>query len=164
MKKVIYALLAFTTIYGTISCSSSKLARADKKEVAGTWELNNVVSEGITGKIKAKILEEAAFACFDKSVWKFNQSTNLGSYEIVQNLGECIAKMQNFRWSILEEKGNIIKLQYKKVDSKYYKDIDAGNIGFRFTIVNIDKTSMQLKSEIEFENKPAYMIYNFIKK
>ena len=164
MKKIIYALLSFAIIYGTVSCSGSKLARADKKEISGTWELNNVVAEGITGKIKAKILEEAAFACFDKSVWKFNKSTNLGSYEIVQNSGECIAKKQDFRWSIFEEKGKVVKLQYKKVDSKYYKDIDAGNVGFRFTIVNIDSNNMQLKSEIEFENKPAYMVYNFSKK
>jgi hypothetical protein len=164
MKKIIYTLFAITTIYGIAACGSSKEARTEKREIAGTWELNSVVAEGITGKIKAQILEEAASACFERSIWKFNQSTHLGSYEIVQNSGECVAKKQDIRWSIYEEKGMPIRLQYKKVDSKYYKDIEAGKVGFRFTIVNVDKTSMQLKSEIEFEGKPAYFVYSFTKR
>ena len=163
MKKLNLLFTAILIIALLNACSNSKEARTNKRTINGTWILNSVTTEGISGKIKAKVLEEAAFACFDGSIWKFNQNTSLGSYEIVQNSGECVAKKQDIRWSIFEEKGMPVRLQYKKVDSKYYKDVDADKVGFRFTIVTIDKTAMQLKSEISFEGKPAYFIYNFTK-
>ena len=164
MKKITYTLLCVAAICTMISCGSSKQARTDKKLVNGTWILNSVTSEGIKGKIKAKILEEAAFACFEGSIWKFNQNSSLGSYEIVQNSGECVAKTQDIRWSIIDQKGMPQRLQYKKVDSKYYKDIDPDKAGFRFTIITLDNTTMQLKSEISFEGKPAFFVYNYTKK
>lgn len=163
MKKFNFMLSTILLLVLFNACSGSKEARKDKQTVNGTWQLQNVTSEGITGKIKAQILEEAAYACFERSIWKFNQNTNLGSYEITKNSGECVGKKQDFRWSIYEEKGMPIRLQYKKVDSKYYKDLEEGKVGFRFTIVSINKTSMQLKSEISFEGKPAYFLYNFTK-
>jgi Lipocalin-like domain len=163
MKKLNLVLIACTFFVIMQSCSNSKAARTDKKQVAGTWLLQSVNTEGIAGKIKAQILEEAAYGCFEGSIWKFNQNTSLGSYEITKNSGDCVNKKQDIRWSIYEEKGMPIRLQYKKVDAKYYKDIDEGKVGFRFTIVTLDKTTMQLKSEISFEGKPAYFIYNFTK-
>jgi Lipocalin-like domain len=163
MKKLSLTLSTFVLIVIIYACSSSKAGRTDKRTVNGTWLLQSVTTEGITGKIKAQILEEADYNCFENSTWKFNQNTSLGSYEIIKNTGECVAKKQNIRWSIFEEKGMPIRLQYKRVDAKYYKDIDEGKAGFRFTIVSLDKTSMQLKSEITFEGKPAYFIYNFTK-
>jgi hypothetical protein len=158
-----FFLLLGSTLILLIACNGSKQARTDKKTVAGNWILQTVTTEGITGKIKAQILEEAPYACFEGSIWNFNKSTSLGSYEITKNAGECVGKKQNIRWSIYEEKDVPIRLQYKRVDAKYYKDIDEGKAGFRFTIVSLDKTNMQLKSEISFEGKPAYFIYNFTK-
>jgi Lipocalin-like domain len=145
------------------ACDSSKEARTDKRTINGTWTLQNITVEGISGKIKSQLLDEADYTCFEGSTWKFSQSTSLGSYEINKNGGVCVSKKQNIRWSIFEEKGVPIRLQYKRVDAKYYKDIDEGKAGFRFTILSVDKTSMQLKSEISFEGKPAYFIYNFSK-
>ncbi len=155
------SMLCFVVIL--TSCSGSKEARTDKKTINGTWQLQNVTTEGVSGKIKAQVLDEADYTCFGGSIWKFNQNTSLGSYEITKNGGDCFSKKQNIRWSIFEEKGVPIRLQYKRVDAKYYKDIDEGKAGFRFTIVSLDKTNMQLKSEINFEGKPAYFIYNFTK-
>ncbi len=163
MKTIITPVLMSLSIVFAISCGTSKEARKDKKIIAGSWQLQNVTTEGITGKIKAQILDEADYNCFEGSIWKFNTNTSLGSYEIVKNGGECVSKKQTIRWSIFEEKGTPIRLQYKRVDAKFYKDIDEGKAGFRFTIVSLDKTNMQLKSEINFEGKPAYFIYNFIK-
>jgi Lipocalin-like domain len=163
MKKLKLGISILTLAVLMYACSSSKEARTDKRTLNGTWLLQNVTTEGITGKIKAQILDEADYNCFENSTWKFNQNTSLGSYEITKNGGECVAKKQDIRWSIFEEKGMPIRLQYKRVDAKYYKDIDEGKAGFRFTIVSLDKTTMQLKSEITFEGKPAYFIYNFTK-
>ena len=163
MKKLSLICSAVVLIVIVHACSHSKEARVNKRTVDGTWLLQSVTTEGITGKIKAQILDEANYNCFEGSFWKFNQNNSLGSYEITKNAGECVAKKQNIRWSIFEEKGLPIRLQYKRVDAKYYKDIDEGKAGFRFTIVSLDKTTMQLKSEISFEGKPAYFIYNFTK-
>ena len=164
MKKLSLMCIAIVLIVFINACSSSKEARTDRRTVNGTWLLQNVTVEGITGKIKAQILDEADYNCFENSIWKFNQNTSLGSYEITKNAGDCVAKTQNIRWSIFEEKDVPIRLQYKRVDAKYYKDIDEGKAGFRFTIVSLSKTNMQLKSEISFEGKPAYFIYTFSKK
>jgi Lipocalin-like domain len=163
MKKLSLICSAVALTVLMYACSNSKQARVDKRTVDGTWLLQSVTTEGITGKIKAQILDEANYNCFEGSLWKFNQNNSLGSYEITKNGGECVAKKQNIRWSIFEEKGLPIRLQYKRVDAKYYKDIDEGRAGFRFTIVSLDKTAMQLKSEISFEGKPAFFIYNFTK-
>jgi hypothetical protein len=163
MKILSLMCCTFILMVLTNACSTSKEARADKRTVNGTWLLKSVTTEGITGKVKAQILDEADYNCFENSTWKFNQNTSLGSYETTKNFGECVAKKQNIRWSIFEEKGVPIRLQYKRVDAKYYKDVDEGKAGFRFTIVSLDKTAMQLKSEITFEGKPAYFIYNFTK-
>jgi hypothetical protein len=163
MKKLLTILSTALVLLFVSSCSSSKEARKDKNTIAGTWQLQSVTTEGITGKIKAQILDEAEYNCFEGSIWKFNSNTSLGSYEITKNGGSCVAKKQTIRWSIFEEKGVPIRVQYKRVDAKYYKDIDEGKAGFRFAIVSLDKTNMQLKSEISFEGKPAYFIYNFTK-
>ena len=53
-------------------------------------------------------------------------------------------------------------LQYKRVDGKY-KDIDEGKGGFRFNILQITDNTMQVKSDITFEGKPASFIYNFVR-
>jgi Lipocalin-like domain len=163
MKKLNLITSTILLLVLLYACSNSKEARANKRTIDGTWVLTSVTPEGINGKIKAQILDEADYNCFENSTWKFNQNTSLGSYEISKNGGQCVSKKQNFRWSIFEEKAVPIRLQYKRVDAKYYKDIDEGKAGFRFTIIALDKTAMQLKSEITFEGKQAYFIYNFTK-
>ena len=162
MKKLSLAISAFIFVLVVASCSSSKEARTYKKTVNGNWQLQTITTEGITGKIKAKVLDEADFNCFVGSTWNFNQNTNLGYYEISKNGGECVAIKRNIRWSIFEETGSPKMLQYKRVDNKY-KDMDEGKAGFRFEIVSITDTQMQLKSNITFEGKPASFVYNFVK-
>lgn len=154
---VIIVALIFLT-----SCSTSKEARNYKSNINGQWQLKTVVTEGIMGGIKAKLLNEAALSCFVGSGWEFNQNNSLGSYSINQNAGECVAVKRNLRWSIYEAKDQPKLLQFKKVDAKY-KDIEEGNTGYRFTILNLDKTTMQLKNDVVFEGKQASFIYNFVR-
>lgn len=162
MKKLSLLIGSFLAVLLISSCSSSKEARSYKKSVNGNWQLQTITTEGITGKIKAQVLEEADFNCFIGSNWNFNQNNSLGYYEISKNGGECVAVKRNIRWSILEETGSPKMLQYKKVDNKY-KDMDEGKAGFRFQILSLTDTQMQLKSNISFEGKPASFIYNFVK-
>ena len=162
MKNLSLMASTFFVLLIVTSCTSSKQARTYKKTINGSWQLQTITTEGITGKIKAQVLSEADFNCFVGSMWKFNQNNNLGSYNIAKNGGECVAVKRNIRWSIFEEGTTPKMLQYKRVDDKY-KDMDEGKAGFRFTILRLDDTNMQLKSDISFEGKPASFIYNFIR-
>jgi len=162
MKKISLALSIFIAVLFLASCSTSKEARTYKNNIDGKWQLQTVVTEGITGKVKAQILNEAAMNCFIGSSWSFNRNNSLGTYSINQNAGECVGVTRNFRWSIFEAEGQPKLFQFKKLDDKY-KEIDEGSAGYRFTILQLDNTSMQLRNDVTFEGKPASFIYNFIK-
>jgi hypothetical protein len=163
VKKITLISITILLIVLTHACSSSKEARTNKKIIDGNWLLQSINVEAVSGKVKAIILDETDLICFENSIWKFNQNTSLGSYEITKNGGDCVAKKQNIRWSILEEKGMPLRLQFKKVDAKNYKALDDGSTGYRFTITYLDNIKMQLKSEIILDGKTINFIYNFTK-
>lgn len=162
MKKINLIWSSLVVIMMLASCATSKQARTYKKEINGNWQLQTIVTEGITGKIKAQIFNEEDFNCFVGSSWSFNQNNSLGSYNISQNGGECVAVKRDIRWSIFEAEGQPKLLQFKRLD-KNLKEIDDNGGGFRFTIVSIDKSTMQLRSDITFEGKSAAFVYNFVK-
>ena len=144
------------------SCSTSKEARTYKKSIDGNWQLQTVVSEGIMGKVKAQIFNEEDFNCFVGSTWSFNKRNSLGSYTISANGAECVAVKREIRWSVYEATGEPKLFQFKRLNSKL-KEMDENSAGFRFTIVQLNNNSMQLKSDIMFEGKPASFIYNFVR-
>ncbi len=162
MKKRTFIISTLLVVFTIAACSTSKQARSLKSDVVGTWQLKSITTEGITGKIEAQVLDEADFNCFIGSTWRFDKYNSLGYYEISKNGNECVAVKRNIRWSIFDEKGSPKMLQYKRVDEKY-KDIDEGKGGFRFNIIQITSNTMQVKSEITFEGKPASFIYNFVR-
>jgi hypothetical protein len=162
MKKIGILAQLIISIALFASCSTSKEARTYKKTIDGNWQLQTVVSEGIMGKIKAQVFNEEDFNCFVGSSWKFNSNNSLGSYEISKNGNECVAVKRNIRWSIFEATGQPKLFQFKRLDDKLI-EIDENSGGFRFTIIQLDKNTMQLKSDIIFEGKPASFIYNFVR-
>ncbi len=160
MKKFCLALGLITAVLLMGSCSTSKEARSYKNNIDGKWQLQTLVSEGIAGNTKATILNEADISCFIGSNWTFNRNNSLGTYTISQNAGQCVAVTRNFRWSIYEAKDQPLLFQFKKVDDKY-KEIDEGSAGYRFTIVSLSETAMQLRNDVTFEGRQASFIYNF---
>jgi hypothetical protein len=165
MKKIKLICSIFIAVLFLSSCSTSKEARSYARQIDGKWQLQTVVTEGISlaSQTKARLLNEADLKCFVGTAWTFNNKTNLGTYTITQNAGECASIKRYVRWSIYEAEGQPKLLQFKKVDDKYYKDIDEGNSGYRFTILQIDNNTMKLKSDVTFEGKEASFIYNFIR-
>ncbi len=141
------------------SCTISKEARSYKSAIDGNWQLKTIATEGIMGKVKVQLFNEAELNCFIGSQWNFNDGNSLGKYSIAKNANECVDVVRNIRWSIFDTKAEPKLLQFKRLNDKL-KVIDDGN-GFRFTIVQLDKNTMQLKSAITFENRPAAIIYNF---
>lgn len=162
MLKKLNILLPILLILLITGCSASKEARTYKKTINGNWQLQTVVSEGIMGKIKAQVFNEADFNCFVGSSWSFNSNNSLGSYSISKNAGECVAIKRNIRWSIYEATGQPKLFQFKRLDDKL-KEIDENNGGFRFTVITLDNNTMQLKSDIMFEGKAASFTYNFVR-
>lgn len=161
MKKlnIITSLVALILLVG--ACSSSKEVRTYKKTIDGNWQLQSVLTAGITGKVKVQLFNEADFNCFVGSNWSFNDRNSLGSYMISKNGTECEEAKRNIRWTIYEAPGEPKLLQFKRLDDKL-KAMDDG-AGFRFTIIQLYDKTMQLKSDIIFENKPASLIYNFVR-
>lgn len=145
-----------------VSCSTSKQARTHRADINGKWQLQTIKTEGITGEIKTQILNEADISCFIGSSWDFNQSNSLGSYTINVNGGECASVKRDLRWSIYEAPNEPKLFQFKKLDAKL-KEIEEGNAGYRFTILELNDQIMRLRNDISFEGKAASIIYNFIK-
>lgn len=164
MKRLYYIFAAWVVLFAAVSCSGSRQARTTRTNVNGKWQLQTIVSEGITlaSQTKAELLNEADLHCFVGSSWSFNSRNSLGAYSINQNGGECVSVTRNIRWSIYEGNGEPNILQFKKVDAKY-KDIEEGHVGYRFTILQLDNTTMKLRSDVTFEGKPASFIYNFVR-
>lgn len=143
------------------SCMAARESRTFQKSMNGNWQLQTIVSEGVAGKVKTQLFNEADFDCFIGSTWNFNNENNMGNY-MIPNAQECAAVKRNIRWSIYEAKDQPKLLQYKRLDDNL-NEIDENSSGFRFTILQLNNTSLQLKSDMNLEGKPAALIYNFIK-
>ncbi len=162
MKKFCLAIGLISAVLLMGSCSVSKEARSYKNNIDGKWQLQTLISEGIAGNTKATILNESDISCFIGSTWTFNRNNSLGTYSISKNGGQCAAVTRNFRWSMYESKDQPLLFQFKKLDAKY-KEVDEGSAGYRFTIVSLTNTNMQLRNDVAFEGKQASFIYNFTK-
>lgn len=162
MKNVKFFITALVLLTVISSCSVSKQANSMKQTINGNWMLETITTEGIAGKVTATIFNEASFNCFVGSSWNFVANNSLGNYHINQSGTECTAVTRHIRWSIYEPKGEAKEFQFKKLDDNN-KSMDNDE-GFRLEIVQLTATSMQLKSHITFEGKPAAYIYNFVKK
>ena len=157
---LIFNILLIALLFA--SCATTQNARAYRKAIHGTWQLETIVSEGVTSKLNSQLFNEAQFDCFIGSNWQFNNNNSLGTYSILSNANECAAVKRNLRWSVYEATDQPKLLQFKRLDEKL-NEIDANSGGFRFIITHLDKTRMSVRSDLSFEGKPAAIIYNFKK-
>ena len=153
--------LGFLLLLAISSCTVSKQANSMKLKINGNWMLETITTEGISGKVTANIFNEATFKCFVGSSWKFSSGNSIGSYNINASGNECSSISRPIRWSVYEPKGAEKEFQFKRLDDKR-NPID-GDEGFRLEIAQLTATTMQLKSHITFEGKPAAYVYNFVK-
>lgn len=161
MKFLNSSLIITLFIISFGACSISKEARSMKKNINGNWVLQTITTEGITGVVKTKIFNEATFGCFIGSEWNFIANNSMGSYTIVDPYKECPSVKRLIRWSVYEPEGGAKELQFKRLDDR--KNAMDDGAGFRLTIVQLDNSTMKLKSEITFTGKTAAVIYNFTK-
>lgn len=162
MKNILLHISVFLLVaIAVCSCAASKEGRVMKKKINGEWLLKTITTEGINGKVTAKLFNEAPFNCFVGSYWSFVRNGN-GTYIFNQNGTECNAITRPIRWSIYEPKGEEKRLQFKRLGNDN-KDLDNGE-GFRMNIVRLTDSSMQLKSPVSFEGNQAAYLYNFVKR
>lgn len=162
MKFFKSSLFAFVFLSAVCSCTVSKEASSIKQKINGNWMLQTITTEGIQGKVTAIVFNEASFNCFVGSSWNFIAGNSLGNYRINSSGTECNSITRKISWSIYEPKGAVKEFQFKKLNDK--NKSDNNNEGYRLEIAELTNTTMQLKSHITFEGKPAAYIYNFIKK
>ncbi len=161
MRKILSFILVAILVISISSCAGSKAAQKNEQNINGTWQLETIVSEGISGNYKADIFNEEDFNCFVGSTWQFKKSNNLGSYTISKNGGNCVSVQRNFRWSTTSQDGAADHFQFKRL-TENLKAMDDG-AGFVFKILQSTNSILQLKSEFSFEGKPAAFVFNFVR-
>ena len=145
------------------SCSANRSIHRATEKIEGTWQLQKIVSEGVTGNINIQLFNEADFQCFIGSTWQFSDDIK-GNYSFRATTGEhnCVAVNRMIKWKIYSSADSPMLLQFKRLGTDG-KEIDPNYSGFIFTIIQSDNHQMQLRSDVTFEGKPAAFIYNFIK-
>jgi hypothetical protein len=153
-------LLAFAILF--TSCAGSKEARTMKSSINGTWNLETVTVEGDNSIMNVKVFNEADNNCFIGSSWNFVGNNGTGSYSLMEGKGGCNMVTRKIHWTIYEPKDEEKKFQIKRLDEKG-NPLDENN-GYRLTISSLTESSMKLISQINHDNKPVNIVYNFVKK
>ena len=161
MKK--FSVLFSIIVILLTSCSVNRSLNLAADKIEGTWQLQKIVSEGVTGDINTQLFNEADFHCFIGSTWKFSD-LSAGNYSFSASNGShnCVAVNRNFSWKIYTSTEQPMLLQFKRQGTDG-KEIDTNSGGFIFTIIQSEKNNLKLKSDVIIEGKPAAFIYNFIR-
>lgn len=161
LRSALGSLLTALAIIILASCSVSKEARSIKKDMNGTWILQTVTVEGITGVVKTRVFNEADLGCFIGSEWNFISNNSMGSYTLVDKSKNCTPVKRLIRWSVYEPKDAAKEFQFKRLDDKK-NAMDNGD-GYRLTFTEQDGNHLKLRSDIVFDGHAGAIIYNFVK-
>jgi hypothetical protein len=156
MKKILqftFIVLALTFILQ--ACSTTKsLVGASNGHITGTWTLTNVSYDGLLPNAVQDVFNQAPPSAFVNSTWKLTGSGN-GMYTLANGISQSIFWSYN-----AQDKSNPI-FQFKKI----YEGDKAKNVteGYQLNVVQVDGSSMTLKSPIALGDKTAYIVYLFQK-
>ncbi len=162
LKPAFGSLITALAIIIFTSCSVSQEARSMKRNINGDWVLETITAEGITGIVKTRIFNEADLGCFIGSEWNFISNNSMGTYALVDKSKNCTQLKRFIRWSIYEPENAAKEFQFKRLDDNK-NAMDNGD-GYRLTVIEVNKTTLKLRSDVPFEGKAGALIYNFVKK
>lgn len=160
MKRIfLIAALFCTSLIVLQSCSpkATNSAIALKKgNVTGNWVINDITFDGIPEAAVRSFLGESSYKCFIGSTWSLTNSGN-GSYSLPAS-ASCGAYTQNIFWSVSTADETF---QFKKLNEKD----KAKNVtdGYRLMLASADGSMMTIKSPVEYGNRTAYIVLNFVK-
>ncbi len=160
-KQLTYVVLFMLSIFA-ISCSSSKETTTDnaadlrKKMFNGTWVLSSVEKDaGLKLAPDLLLFGIADAQCFNSSTWKMISNNNTGTISLVDSKS-CSATSLNTVWTVSGDSYN-----FKWVESRSTaKEVVTG---YTLSVLNIDETSMKLKTTVKFLNKDCAIVLNFVK-
>ncbi len=156
-------LFSFLIAVLLTSCSVNRSLHRAADKIEGTWQLQKIVSEGVTGDINTQLFNEADFHCFIGSTWKFSDQFS-GNYAFPATSGahNCVAVNRNFSWRVYTSTELPMLLQIKRMGTDG-KEIDPNSNGFIFLIIQSENKQLKLRYDVIIEGKPAAFIYNFEK-
>lgn len=160
--KATSVILIFALSVLLFACAGSKEARTMKSSIDGTWNLETVSVEGDNSILNVKVFNEADNNCFIGSSWNFVGNNGTGNYSLMEGKGGCSSLTRKIKWTIYEPKGEEKRFQFKRLDDK--NDALDDNNGYRLTISSLTDNTMKLISQINYDNKPVNIVYNFVKK
>lgn len=156
MKKILHftlSILALTFILQ--ACSTTKsLVGAAHGHINGTWTLTNVSYDGLVPGAVQNVFDQAPPAAFVNSTWQLTNSGN-GMYTLANGTSQSIF------WSYNDQDKSNPIFQFKKI----YQGDKAKNVseGYQLNVVQVDGSSMTLKSPVAMGSKTAYIVYTFSK-
>lgn len=161
-SKEILSVTAFSLVLLVMSaCSTSRVANPDggkNVKISGTWTVQDIDFEGISGKVKVSVFDDAPYTCFIGSQWNLIASGN-GSYTLPSG-ADCNAGERTIFWGVQTENG-VPTFMFKKMPGgvKPAKITD----GYKLTVKSVTANSLVLQDDINFEGKTVYINYHMTK-
>ncbi len=143
------------------ACSTSRVANPDggkNVKISGNWTVQDVNFEGVTGKVKITVFDDAPYTCFIGSQWNLIASGN-GSYTLPGG-ADCNAGERTIFWGVATENG-MPTFMFKKMPG----GVKPARItdGYKLTVKSVSANAMVLQDDINFEGKTIYINYHLTK-
>jgi len=156
MRKLIVLFFVVSTM---VSCGTSKVVKASKKEIKGNWTLNNIAYSEY-GTFRITFFNDATKDCLENSNWEFIPNNNSGTYSI--NKDDCFAGERNFVFTIQEvdPETGLYDFLLKPTDKKQKSET---NTGYRLKLVSLSESEMQWQQMASIDGKNIKINMNFTK-
>ncbi len=159
MNTLVKFSLAFILIL--VSCGTPKTVIQAKKVMKGNWQLNTI-SHNQSGTYNIKLLQDETEACFEGSTWQFIPNNNSGLYSITNN--DCNSGERYFIFTVQEINAETGLYDFLlKPTSKLGKADKNQTKGYRFSLTQLDDTTMQWQQTVSVEGTPVTISLNFTK-
>ncbi len=152
-----WILLGITGAFLSVSCSTAKIAQADRADylkMKGDWRITSV---NYDRSLSIKPFDSGADAqCFVGSVWHLVPNNNTGSYSI-NGTGDCPTLTQPISFHV--QSGNTFL--FKKVgEGEKAKNVTAG---YALNLVEQSETHFTLQQNVPYEGANVQVVYHFEK-
>lgn len=162
MKKIFQAIMVTALVAAVFSAcktqSQTPTAKSEKKNVKGTWVMNNISFENVpkTARITT-VFSDIPYKCLEGSVWTLPNNTANGTYAITSGETGCSPITQNIVWSTYNQNGAVM-FQFKELSS----GVKAKNTpdGYRVELSSVDDASMTWRAPVNIDGNTAYIVYS----
>jgi len=148
-----------------VSCSTTRSSPAgtkpSKRDLKGTWEVNDIRFIGKEGLYKADLLDVADSRCFKGSEWVFIPNNNTGTFRLISS-EPCPGESHRILWSFFESTDDSYDFQFKYVDQRNRPLAAAKRSGYRMRITELNVPNMELRIKtVDEEGSPFEVVLSF---